>query len=393
MDQVPSSPVQASVTSSAAQTVSSVPAEIRRRLATRSAGWPGKADLERVRAITDPQLDDVLSGQDNAVPDNTLRAYKGDWAIWTAWCEQEACPSLPAAPMDVAVFLAEAASMSAAPTEEGKPAKRFVYAVTTLARWASVISTVHDANRLPSPTHDPLVRDTLRGIRADRTRELERPQQKKSAVLAVMTTLLAQRSAPGWPGTVPRRRDKFLLLSGYAGALRRSEASATTLDDIVLDHDADSGGEPTLRVLLGPTKAGRTEVVEQVMLPKEPRAATCPVCAYAAWVKLLEVNAHGGFAALRAYVKRLSVEDELALDVIHRCDRFAGTDLADGSGRPVFPRIWPQGKIGDEPMTGWSMNDMVKRYAERAGEDPAEFGFQSLRAGGDQQRSRRRKRA
>ncbi len=41
--------------------------------------------------------------------DNTSRAYRADWNDFQAWCERASCPFLPAAPVDVARYLAQLA--------------------------------------------------------------------------------------------------------------------------------------------------------------------------------------------------------------------------------------------------------------------------------------------
>ncbi|MFD0803549.1 tyrosine-type recombinase/integrase, partial [Streptomonospora algeriensis] len=65
----------------------------------------------------------------------------------------------------------------------------------------------------------------------------------------------------------------------------------------------------------------------------------------------------------------------------HRCHTYTGTDLADGTGRPLFPPVDRHGRIGDKAVSGRAVADLVKRYTRRAGLDADAFSGHSLRAG------------
>ncbi|SHF63259.1 site-specific integrase [Streptoalloteichus hindustanus] len=305
---------------------------------------------------------------------NTLRAYRSDWIAWSAWCAAEGRQALPADPLDVAVYLAAAA-------EERRPARagetgptRWAFSPATLERKAAALAAVHAANGLPSPTRADVVRLTLRGIR--RTRR-SRPHRKRPVLLHTLEELLAQRPEAGWPGEPARRRDALLLLVGFAGALRRSEVAGLTLDDVVV-HVDPSTNEPVLLVDLAVTKTDPSGVRQQrVVLPRGARPHTCPVCAFAAWVELLEIHTERGGPGLREHVAQGAGAERS----VHRCHGFEGTWLADGQARPLFPVINRHGGVGARAMSGPAVAELVKRYAQRAGLDPDLFGGHSLRAG------------
>src|SRR5699024_7787792 len=95
----------------------------------------------------------------NAQSANTVRAYRTDWTTFTAWCLAEKRQSLPADPVDVAVYLA-ACAHTRTPDNTA-----WALAPSTLERRAAAIAAVHGAHGLASPTRSEVVRMTLRGIR------------------------------------------------------------------------------------------------------------------------------------------------------------------------------------------------------------------------------------
>lgn len=296
---------------------------------------------------------------------NTVRAYRGDWLAWTAWCADEGRLALPADPLDIAVYLAAAA-------DTRRPDGRHAFAPTTLERKAAAIAAVHAANGLPSPTRSDVVRLTLRGIRRARR---ARPRRKRPILLHTLDELLAQLPAAGHPGEPARRRDALLLLIGFAGALRRSELAALRVGDLHLGQDHTTG-EPMLLVHLPTTKTDPTGIHEhRVALPRGTSPHTCPVCAYADWTHLLTAhirNPHG----LRTWIDQLPPPNPR----IHRCHGYTpDPDLSPD--QPLFPAITRHGGLGATPISGRAVAELVKRYAARAGLDPDLFSGHSLRAG------------
>ncbi|WP_063063258.1 site-specific integrase [Nocardia violaceofusca] len=296
---------------------------------------------------------------------NTVRAYRSDWVGWSAWCAAEARCALPADALDVAVYLAAAA-------DARKPSGEWAFGPATLERKSAAIAAVHAANGLPSPTRSDVVRLTLRGIR--RTRRSV-PNRKRPVLLHTLAQLLDGLPAPGWPTEPARRRDRLMLLVGFAGALRRSELARLRVGDVAvtLDHRT---GEPVLLVRLPATKTDPTGAgAQSVALPRGARPSTCPVCAFAEWIDLRDIHTAGGTDDLRSWTERTCATGD-----IHRCHGFTGATRVDAQA-PLFPPVSRHGGIGAQPISGRAVAELVKRYAARAGLDPALFSGHSLRAG------------
>ena len=326
--------------------------------------------LQRVRERFDTEQAHLLGRfLANAQSPATLRAYRADWTAFCTWCLTQNRTSLPADPVDVAVYLAACAQLRT-PDDTG-----WALAPTTLERRAAAIAAVHGAHGLDSPTRAEVVRMTLRGIR--RTRKA-RPRRKSPVLLSTLETLLAARPDNTHPGGVARRRDALLLLTGFAGALRRSELATLTFDDLTLTRDALSN-TPTLVVALHTTKTdqeGRKH--QQVALPRGRHRTTCCICALADWSHLLQLHHTHGPHAVRRYLNPPPPEPA---PTTHTCTDLHTLALADGSAHPLLPTVDRHGRIGEHAMSPRAIGDLVKRYAERAGLDPRDFGGHSLRAG------------
>jgi site-specific recombinase XerD len=182
--------------------------------------------------------------------DNTRRAYRAAWADFAAWCRDRGLAELPAAPETVGAFLAERAATH-------KPASLQLRLVA-----------VRQAHRLAG--HDlradhPAVRDVMQGIR--RTHGTA-PAKKEATVTEILRDAVRALAKAG--DGLRSRRDRALLLVGFAAALRRSELAALDAADAVLARD---GLVLTLRRRKTDQEGGGTEIG----VPFGRDELTCPV--------------------------------------------------------------------------------------------------------------------
>jgi hypothetical protein len=97
-----------------------------------------------------PSLERVQEYIRASKAESTLRGYKSDWRHFCGWCEgHDLCP-LPATPETVASYIAECAGH---------------LKVGSIQRRLNAITEAHKAVGLDSPTHSPIVRNTMKGIR------------------------------------------------------------------------------------------------------------------------------------------------------------------------------------------------------------------------------------
>lgn len=245
-----------------------------------------------------------------ALSENTMRAYRSDWRDFEDWCAQRDRPSLPASPATVANFASQLAAA-------GKK-------VPTIARKLAAIRFYHRGAGLDNPTDNAGVSAILKGIR--RTVGTA-ARQKAPATVDVIHALMARIDAQRLQG----KRDRALLLLGFAGAFRRSELVAITVEDLTF---SDQGVD--------------------VFLPKSKTDQEA---------KGQSVAVYNGKAFRPA-------------DRLREWLEAAG--IVSG---PLFRRVNRGDHLTGETLSAQSVALIVKKYAEAAGLDVGALSGHSLRAG------------
>src|SRR5713226_5121037 len=124
------------------------------------------AELVPPRSPTLPALEQVREYIRASKAENTLRGYQSDWRDFCAWCERHQLCPLPASPETVASYIAECAAR---------------LKVGSIQRRLNAIAEAHKAVGLDSPTHNAMVRNTMKGIR----RTIGSAQTQKTAALTL----------------------------------------------------------------------------------------------------------------------------------------------------------------------------------------------------------------
>jgi site-specific recombinase XerD len=245
----------------------------------------------------------------NEKAESTRRCYKLDIRIFTAWCRARGAEPLPATPDVVATFLASQAKAG--------------LKASTIGRRCAAIAYAHKLAGMEPPTNAEALRAVLRGIR--RTIGAK-PNKKVPATHNLVTAMVGLA-----PDTLRGKRDRALLLLGFAAALRRSELVALTVADLV----EVQGG---LRVQIRRSKTDQEGQGHEVAVPAGGK------------LRVAE--------AVREWL-----------------------DAAGISEGPVFRSVRKGGGVGGGALTHQAVVLTVKAYAERAGLDPAQFSGHSLRSG------------
>lgn len=247
---------------------------------------------------------------ERAVADNTRRAYRADLHHFASWCEQHGVTALPASPETVAAYIASLADVG--------------YKTSTIARRLAAISTIHQAHGYDSPTQHPAVRTVLRGVR----KTLGVSQEKKAPILPEFL----RKMVASIPNTITGKRDRALLLVGFAAGLRRSELVALDVEDVEFTAE---GMVLTIRR----SKTDQEAQGERIPVAFGRSQDTCPVRALRAWL-----------------------------------------DASNITTGAIFRHVDRHGNIR-ERLTDQSVALVVKKYAEASGMDPVRFAGHSLRAG------------
>ena len=245
-----------------------------------------------------------------AKAESTRRAYACDWADFAGWCRANGRMALPAEPETVALYVTALAD-----------ARK----VATLQRRIAAISQAHQFAGHASPTREVVLRTVMAGIR----RAKGTAQTGKRPILTEDLRLLIAQL----PETAAGRRDRALLLLGFAGGFRRSELVSLNLADLTFTREG-------LVVKLRRSKTDPEGQGREVGIPYGSNPETCPIRVLQSWLEQAGI----------------------------------------GSG-PVFRSLNRHGQVQPGRLSPIAVARVVKKLAMRAGLDPAKFAEHSLRAG------------
>jgi site-specific recombinase XerD len=241
---------------------------------------------------------------------NTHRAYRADWAAFSAWCHAHDLAPLPASPTTLVLYL----------TDQARTLK-----ASTLQRRLVAIAQTHRAAGHPTPTEDAGVRSVWRGIR----RTIGTAQIGKAALL----TDDLRQIVEALPDTPAGQRDRALLLLGFAGAFRRSELVALDVADVQL---VSEGAIVTIRR----SKTDQEGVGERIGIPRGRQAATCPVGALRDWLAHLSAGGGSGGPIFRTVdrhgcIRSTRLSDRDVARIVKRAAERAGLDPTNYAGHSL----------------------------------------------------------
>jgi len=273
---------------------------------------------------------------------STLRAYRSDWAHFTRWCEQHSLCPLPASAETVALYLTALAATH-------RPA--------TLTRRLTALTKAHQIAGQPSPAtmQQPAVSETLKGIR----RTLGTAQQRKAPLL----TADVRQMVAALPDTLAGRRDRAILLLGFAGGFRRSELAALDVGDVL--PTADGVIIKLRRSKTDPEGKGR-----DVGIPYGSTLSTCPVRALAVWQNAANLAEGGLFRGIdrHGHVDSIRLHKDSVGRIVKRTAAAAGLDARQYAGHSLRAGLATQaylngaGELAIMRQTGHRSLEMVRRY-------------------------------
>lgn len=294
-----------------------------------------------------------------AASENTLKAYAKDWANFARWCRMRGADPLPFSPELVGLYIADLA----APSGRGPS-----LSVSSIERRLSGLAWGYAQRGVRLDRKDRHIASVLAGIR----RRHARPPEQKEAILP--EDLLAMLA------TLPRDlrglRDRALLLTGFAGGMRRSEIVSL---DHGKDDTPDSGGwvemleDGALITLRGKTGWREVEIA------RGSSEQTCPVHALTRWLHYAKIDFGPIFVAvsrngMKATNERLS--DKHVARLIKACVREAGLrpDMPEAerlrlfSGHSLRAGLASSAEVDEryvQKQLGHASAEMTRRYQRR----------------------------
>jgi integrase len=271
---------------------------------------------------------------ENALSDNTCKAYKNDMQHYTAWGG-----GVPASPEIIAMYLtAHAKSLS----------------VATLQRRLVSITKANTLNGYPDPVKNDLVRLTMRGIR----RLHGKPQVQVAPVLKEDLVVMLSHA----PDTIKGYRDQALLLLGFCSALRRSELVAVRIEDLEFNSQG-------LIVTLPRSKTDQMGEGRKIGIPKG-RGRVCPVASVAFWLQASGIKNGHVFRSITKgrIVSEGALSNKAVADIVKyyaakaglNPERYSGHSLRSGLATSAAQHGISSWAI--RRQTGHKSDSMLNRY-------------------------------
>jgi len=249
----------------------------------RPAASKAAARLDRlIREALPPELQHLACGPmaaaigeavtyaQNTVSPATRKIYEDDWFAFQDWCRAHDAPFLPAPPPVVAAYLAMRSG------KLGRSGLRVALAA---------IAFHHRRSGHLWSSADPVIAGVMRGIL--------RQQRKPVRPAAALTSEELRKLLVGCGGDLGGVRDRALLLTGFAGALRRSELVGLDVADLRFGHDG-----MVLRIRHSKRDQEGQGADVGIALGQHPE--TCPVAALRRWLERGRVRYGAVFRSVTA---------------------------------------------------------------------------------------------
>ena len=279
---------------------------------------------------------ETLKNLKNSKSVNTLRAYESDYKDFTIFCVKNNFNSLPADPKILSLYLTHLSQTS-----------KF----STLKRRIASISVVHKLKGHYIDTKHPVIRENLLGIK-----RLKGSNQKAKKpilindlkqIIDVITKLNIKETR--------KKRDKALILIGFAGGFRRSELVALEIDDIEFVREG-------VKIFVKRSKTDQSGEGMTKAIPSFDSTLYCPVLHLQDWMaKGKNVNR-----------KIFPISDKSVALIIKKYAYLAGLDGSKYAGhslRSGFATSTAESGAEERnimAMTGHKTTQMVRRYIKEA---------------------------
>lgn len=246
-------------------------------------------------------IEPVRNYLENALSENTRKAYKNDLDHYRAWGG-----TIPATPETIIQYLtAHTGSLS----------------IATLQRRLVSITKAHTMQGYNDPVKSDLVKLTMRGIR----RVHGKPQKQAAALLKEDLTVMLSHA----PDNLKGHRDKALLILGFCAALRRSELCAVKFEDLEFNTQG-------LVLTLPRSKTDQTGQGRQIGIPYG-RGRICPVQLVQNWIEKSGIEKGALFVSIRkgGIMTGEQLSDRSIADIIKHYAHKAGLDAEKYSGHSL----------------------------------------------------------
>ncbi len=274
-----------------------------------------------------------------SVSPTTEKIYADDWTAFRLWCVEHGAPALPAPPAVAAAYLAQRAETL------GRSGLRLILAA---------IAFHHRRAGHLWVTGDPVITTVMRGI----LRAQKRPVRPAAALTSaeIRRLLGSCDDAPPGRAGLAAIRDRALLLTCFAGGLRRSELVALDHEDLRFTADG-------LVLRIRQSKSDQEGEGADVSIARGSRPQTCPVRAMEAWLRRSGIAYGPVFRRITAGGR---MEDRLTGNGVWKIlrRRAAAADLTVPEGERLSPHGLRAGFVTEAYLHG-ALDEQVMAHARQ----------------------------
>lgn len=226
------------------------------------------------------------------VAENTTRAYTRQWDQFTTWCTHG--PDSGADTGNEAMWSARTALPATAETLLEYTAELIIRgrSPATIEQAIAAIRTRHRLAGLRDTPETDSARLALRGYRKTRAKQGARPRKSPPITIDELRRVIEVCD----PQTLAGKRDRLMLVLGYALYARRCELSDLRIEDV---EETDQG----MKILIRASKTDRDALGEYVPVKAGQHPESDPAALLRAWTgALAELGVFSGFL-LRAVTR------------------------------------------------------------------------------------------
>ena len=279
---------------------------------------------------------ETLKNLKNSKSANTLRAYESDYKDFSFFCAKNNFSSLPADPKILSLYLTHLSQTS-----------KF----STLKRRIASISVIHKLKGHYIDTKHPIIRENLLGIKRIKGSS---QKAKKPILINDLKQIIDVIGALNIKD-IRKKRDKALILIGFAGGFRRSELVALEVDDVEFVREG-------VKIFVKRSKTDQSGEGMTKAIPSFDNAFYCPVLHLQDWM-----------ASGKNHNKKIfPISDKSVALIIKKYANLAGLDgnkYAGHSLRSGFATTTAESGAEERnimAMTGHKTTQMVRRYIQEA---------------------------
>ena len=277
---------------------------------------------------------------------NTLRAYAPAWREFARYCEAHHVPAFPASPTTIVEYLTMLADTR----------KK----VSTIEVKLAAITFRHRECPDQNPAKAESVRLLMQGIR----RTLGCNQTKKEPIkrdeLVKMIATLGD--------SIQGKRDRAILLVGFAGAFRRSELAGLNIEDVRF-----GAGSMTITLRHSKTDQEGAGITKQI--PMLADKTLCPVRALRDWMNAAQIKSGAVFRAVDRWgnARKKRIDDKTIVLIVKRAATAAGLEARQFAGHSLRAGFATQAATDGTPewaiaeVTGHKSVAVLRGYIRSAG--------------------------